>query len=99
MRQLSDQHDIYSKHSWESLPLATVIVIYSPFTAVDRVQVTLQASGVQPVPFFLTFTKNRHMARLSIPLTKLLLRTTGHESREPMNTPVITLTNSLILRV
>ena len=45
MRQLSNQHDIYSKHSWASLPLATVIVIYSPSTAADRVQVTLQSSG------------------------------------------------------
>ena len=67
MRQLSNQHDIYSKHSWASLPLATVIVIYSPSTAADRVQVTLQASGMQSVPFFLTFTKNRHVVRLSIP--------------------------------
>ena len=30
---------------------------------------------------------------------KIMLRTTGHESREPMNALVITFTNSLILKV
>ena len=66
MRQLSSQRDIYSKYSWASLPLATVIATYSPSLAVDRVQATLQASGVQLVLFFLMFTKKQQACGASL---------------------------------
>ena len=45
-------------------------MIVSPSTAADRVQATLQASGVQLVLFFSMYTNNRHVERPSIPLVE-----------------------------